>query len=243
MHRHRDVAEHRLRTNRCDDDKLILPALDRILQVPKASLGFDLLYFEIGDCGQQLRVPIDEPLVAIDESFLVKRDEHLDHRARQTFIHRETFAAPIARRTEPLQLTRDGSARLLLPGPDALDEFFAPERAAIGFLTLHQLPLDDHLGRDTGVVGAGLPQHILAAHALEPAKHVLQRVVEGVPHVQRSRHIRRRDDDAIGIGALALGPARLEGTRLFPGAVDPVFNFGRLVGFFEHDGPNRSVSG
>ena len=34
-------------------------------------------------------------------------------------------------------------------------------------------------------------------------EHVLQRVVERVPHVQRARHVRRRDDDAVGLAALA----------------------------------------
>ena len=56
--------------------------------------------------------------------------------------------------------------------------------APAGLLALHQLPLDHHLRRDAGVVGAGLPQHVLAAHALEAAEHVLQRVVERMAHMQ-----------------------------------------------------------
>ena len=36
-------------------------------------------------------------------------------------------------------------------------------------LRLHQLALDHHLGGDAGVVRARLPQHVLAAHALEAA--------------------------------------------------------------------------
>jgi hypothetical protein len=34
------------------------------------------------------------------------------------------------------------------------------------------------------MVGAGLPEHVLAAHALEPAQDVLERVVERMAHMQ-----------------------------------------------------------
>ena len=68
--------------------------------------------------------------------------------------------------------------------------------AAAGLLALHQLALDHHLGGDAGMVGARLPQHVAAAHALEAAQHVLQRVVERVAHVQRAGDVRRRDHDA-----------------------------------------------
>ena len=81
--------------------------------------------------------------------------------------------------------------------------FVAAELVAVGLLPLHQLALDHHLRGDAGVVGARLPQHVLAAHALEAAQHVLQRVVERVPHVQRARHVGRRDDDASRSSALA----------------------------------------
>ena len=77
--------------------------------------------------------------------------------------------------------------------------FSRPMLVPVGLLALHQLALDHQLRGDAGVVGARLPEHVLAAHALEAAEHVLQRVVERVPHVQRARHVRRRDDDAVGL--------------------------------------------
>ncbi len=40
------------------------------------------------------------------------------------------------------------------------------------------------------MVHARLPQHVLAAHALEPHQHVLKRVVERVPHVKGPRDVR-----------------------------------------------------
>ncbi|MER9132566.1 hypothetical protein NKI08_22860 [Mesorhizobium sp. M0768] len=41
-------------------------------------------------------------------------------------------------------------------------------------LLLHKLALDHHLRGDAGVIHAGLPQHVLAAHALEAHQNVLQ---------------------------------------------------------------------
>jgi len=60
----------------------------------------------------------------------------------------------------------------------------APERAPAWLLALHQLPLDHHLGGDAGVVGPWLPKHVAPAHALEAREHVLQCVVERMPHMQ-----------------------------------------------------------
>ena len=62
---------------------------------------------------------------------------------------------------EPAHLLRDRAARLLLPRPDALDERFAAElvpRRAFGL----ELLLDDDLRGDAGVVGADLPQRVVA---------------------------------------------------------------------------------
>ena len=61
-----------------------------------------------------------------------------------------------------------------------------------------ELALDDHLRGDAGVIRAGLPQRVVAPHAVVAGERVHQRVLERVPHVQRAGDVRRRDDDAIG---------------------------------------------
>ena len=63
----------------------------------------------------------------------------------------------------------DGAAGFRLPRPDLFEEFLAAERAPVRLLALHQLALDHHLGGDAGMVGAGLPEHVAPAHALEAA--------------------------------------------------------------------------
>ena len=201
MHRNGGVAEHRLGPRGRDDDEgrgIVGTeglALDRIAQIPEAALDLDLLHLEIGDRGQQLRIPVHQPLVFVDQAFAVQFDEHFHDGARQALVHGEAFARPVAGGAEPLQLVDDDAAALGLPLPDALEEFGAAHVAAARLLPFHQLPLDHHLGRDAGMIGAGLPQHVAAAHALEAAENVLQRVVERVAHMQRARHVRRRDHD------------------------------------------------
>src|SRR6185312_1338224 len=98
-------------------------------------------------------VPVDQPLVAVDQALIVERDEDLGHRADHLivrlamFAQGEAFAAPVGRGAEALQLVDDGAATLGLPFPDALDELFAPHVAAV-LLPLGKLPLDDHLRGD-----------------------------------------------------------------------------------------------
>ncbi len=107
--------------------------------------------------------------------------------------------------------------------------------AAAGLLALHQLPLDHHLRRDARMVGARLPQHVAAAHALEAAQDVLQRVVERVPHVQRAGHVRRRDHDGEGIGVAAVGTAGGERAGILPDQGHTTFEVGGLIILFDHD--------
>ena len=64
------------------------------------------------------------------------------------------------------------------------------------------------------MVGARLPQHILAAHALEARQDILQRVVQGVADMQPPGDIGRRDDDGERLGVRAA--AGLEGAGRLP---------------------------
>ena len=224
MHRNRRVAEHRLRARRRDDDELVR-SLDRIFDVPEAALDLDLLHLEVGDRGVQLGIPVDEALVLIDEPGVVELDEHLEDGLRQALVHGEALARPVAACAEPLELIDDDAAGFGLPLPDTLDELLAPHGAAPGLLAFHELTLNHHLGRDAGMVGSRLPQHVAAAHALEAAQHVLERVVERMAHVQRARHVGWRDDDAIGLGVPALGAAGTKGLRLLPGRPHAALDF------------------
>ena len=211
----------------------VLPS-QRIAQIPQAALDLDLLHLEVGNRGQQLRIPVHQPLVLVDQALAVQFDEHLDDRARQALVHREALARPVAGRAEPLQLVDDDAAALGLPLPDPLQELGAAEVAPARLLPLHQLPLDHHLGRDPGVIGARLPQHVAAAHPLEAAENVLQGVVERVPHMQRTGHVRRRDHDGERLCLAPLRASGLERAAVLPDPGHAAFDIGGLVVFLDH---------
>ena len=198
------------------------------------ALHLHLLHLQIGDGGQQLGVPVDQALVLVDQPLAMQLHEDLEDGLRQALVHGEAFAAPVAGGAEALQLVDDGSAALGLPGPDALKEGLAAHLPAARLLALHELALDDHLGRDARMVGARLPEHILAAHALEPAEDVLQGIVQGVAHVQGSRHIGRGDHDAVGRSPCPVRAPGAEGLRLFPGLSDAAFNGGGIETLVHH---------
>ena len=171
------------------------------------AVGLDVLDLEIGDRGLEFRIPVDEAFAAIDEPLVVEVDEDLEDRRRQPVIHGEAGARPVAGRAEAFQLPEDRALGFALLLPDALDEGLAAHVGAADIAFLGQFALDDHLGRDPGMVRARLPERVIALHALPADQHVLQRVVERVAHMQRARDIGRRDHDAKVSSREALAPA------------------------------------
>ena len=81
-----------------------------------------------------------------------------------------------------------------------------PRSWRVFFSSSRRRRLDHGLRGDAGVIGAGHPQGVVALHAPPADQHVLQRVVEGVAHVQGAGHVRRRDDDGERLAA-RVGPA------------------------------------
>ena len=200
IHRDGDVAQHGLRPRRRDDDFAVpvdRATRERIADLPDLPLLLLALDLEIRHRGAERRVPVDEPLAAVDEAVLVQPDERFQHGGRKAFVHREALARPVAGRAEPAHLVRDRRAGFLLPRPDALGELLAadvPPRLALRL----QLLLDDDLRRDAGMVGAELPQRVVAAHPVVADQHVHQRHLERVAHVQRAGDVRGRQLDAEG---------------------------------------------
>ena len=61
-----------------------------------------------------------------------------------------------------------------------------------GFAFTGELALDHDLRGNAGVVGAGHPQRVLAQHAVVARERVHDGLVKSVAHVQRARHVGRR---------------------------------------------------
>ena len=203
MNCHGGVAEHGFRARRCDDE---LPGAicERIAQVPQMSLFGFRQHFEIRERGVQHWIPVDQALAAIDQSLFIQAHEDFGDCSRQPFVHREAIARPVDGIAEPAFLSRNRVTRLRLPLPHALDEGLAAD-----FATMHafgvELSLDDHLRRDARVIGARLPQRLVAFHAMQAGQGIHQRVLKRMAHVQRAGHIRRRNHDAVGLARCRCG--------------------------------------
>ena len=212
IHRHRDVAQHRLGPRGGDDD-VDSTGRARVAYLPDRSLLLLVLDLEVGDRRAERRIPVDETLAAVDEAVLEQPDERFDHRGGQPGVHREPLARPVAGRAESSHLVRDRPAGCLFPRPDALRELLAakvPPRLALRL----QLLLDDDLRGDAGVIGAELPQRVVAAHPVVADQHVHQRHLERMTHVERAGDVRRGQLDAEGGSARRV--ARLEVAARFP---------------------------
>ncbi len=239
VHGHRAVAQHGLGPGGGDHDlghAVDRLALQRVGEVPHAPLHLARLDLQVADRGLELRVPVHQPLVAVEQPLPVELDEHAPHRRREPLVQGEALARPVAGRAQPPDLVGDGPARLRLPVPHALHESVAAQLATTGGALGGQAALHHHLGGDARMVGPRHPQHRLAAHAVIAREDVLQGDVERVADVQAARHVGRRDHHAEGLRVRVARQGRLgrEGAGRLPGGVKARFGLGGIESLGEH---------
>jgi len=222
------VAEHRLGSGGGDRD--VAGAVgERVPEVPHVPVDVFHFDFVIGQRSAGDRVPVDQPLAPVDQAVLEELVEGVADRGGAHLVHREAGAVVVAARSHRLELREDDGLVLVLPLLRLLDERFAADLEPADAVVQQSL-LDDGLGGDAGVVGARHPQRAVALHPVVPDQHVLQGVVERMAEVQGRRHVRRRDDDAVGVAGSGLG---MEGIGLVPAFGDRLFGVDRDVGLRE----------
>ena len=190
-------------------------------------------------------VPVHQPLAAVDQALVVHLDEDADHGVVEIAVlarrrirgarHGEGLTRPVAGGAKAAELPLDVAARADLLLPDQLQEVVAGEIGA-ALAVLGQFAFHHHLRGDPGMVGAGLPERVMPLHPVPARQHILQRVVEGVAHVQAARDVGRRDHDAEGLGpGFGPGPG-LEAARGIPEIGDAGLGLGGVEGLFHgHD--------
>jgi hypothetical protein len=120
-----------------------LAARERIFEMPHMALDLDILDLQVRNGGFEMRVPVDQPLAAIDEPLVVEIDEDLDHRIVEIgalaglgvagrAAHGERLARPVAAGAQPFELAADIAAAFHLLLPDPVDERFAPHLGPAG---------------------------------------------------------------------------------------------------------------
>ena len=182
--------------------------------------------------GLQLRVPVHQPLVAIDQPFAggARRTPCAPRADRPSSMVKrsrlQSGEAPSAR-----------SWRVMVPPDSAFHcqtrsmNVSRPELRGGSICSCAELPLHHHLRGDAGMVGARLPQRVAALHALIADQHVLQREGQRVAHVQAARDVGRRHHD--GVGRRARLRMRGERARALPGGIDRRLDLGRAKGLVE----------
>ena len=173
IHRNRRVAEQRLRTGRCDGQVpgAVLVEIADVVQVALHLLVFDL---KVGQRGTATDAPVDHPLAAVDESFVVEVLERRADGAGRAFVQRKRLALPVARRAKPAVLVVYRVAGLVHPLPDTFEERFTSDVVTRQFLC-GELALNDDLRGDTRVVGARQVEGHIALHAVIAGERVLDR--------------------------------------------------------------------
>ena len=207
------IAEHRLRTGRCDRD--VLDAIhrlgQRITEVPQMALLVLVLCLVVGDGGTAGGAPVHDALAAVDEAIVVPVAEDLPHGTRELGAHRELLVGEVDGAAHSLDLADDCSAVLMRPVPAGLDEFLAAHLETVLALTL-ELLVHLGLGCDTCMVRAQDPPRGAAPHAVVANERILDGVVHCMSHVEDSRHIGGRDND----GAVAYALASLVAACIHP---------------------------
>ena len=153
-----------------------------------------VLHLGVTEGGLAVGAPVDDPVAPVDELLVVERLEDLDHGLVAALVHGEPFPLPIAGGAHLPELLHDGGAVFLPPLPGAFQKAL-PADVLLGQTLFRQGFHDLHLGGDRGVIRAGEPKHLIPGHALIAGDGVLQRIVQGVAHVELARDVGGRDHD------------------------------------------------
>ena len=235
MHHHRHVAQHGFRAGG-GNDELARAVGQGVGDVPQRAVFFLVLHLQVGHGGLQHRVPVHQPLAAVNQPLFVQLDKGFGDDFGELVVHGEVFAAPVHRVAQAAHLRGDGVAGFFLPFPHFLHEFGAAQVVAADALLL-QLALHHDLRGNARVVGAGNPGGVVPQHAVVARQAVHDGLVEGMAHVQCARHVGRRQLDGEGRGA-GIRLARAAHTGVAVAALFPLwppmgFQGGGFKGFGE----------
>ena len=189
------VAEQRFRARR-GQDEVAFPFHQRITQMVKMAVLFFVFDLGVRNGRQAGRTPVDDPLATVNQALFKEADEDLLDGIGTTLVEGKSFAAPVTGGAKAFELLDDPAAIQALPFPGALEEFLAAEVLFADAFLAHGFD-DLGFGRNRGMVSARQPECSIALHALEADQDILQRIVQGVAHMQLAGDVRRRDHDGI----------------------------------------------
>ena len=225
VYRHRHVAQQGLRTGSGHNQKTIAVHY-RVTDVPEETALVLVFHLKIGKRRQAAGAPVDQTVVPVDQALLVKRHKHFPHGTGKPLVHGKALAHPVAGSAQALELGDDLSAGFAPPAPHPLDKGITPYLVTIGSL-LGKLLFHHILGGNAGMIGAGHPQHLIAAHPFPAHQNILQGVVQGMADMQHPGYIWWRNN--YGVLWFVRVFVRMEKAVFFPETVPSAFNFAGIV--------------
>ena len=129
----------------------------------------------------------------------------------------------------------------LFQSPDLFKESVPAQFPPALVPVLRKLLLDRQLRGDARMVLSRLPERVKAAHPVPARQDVLERVVEGVSHVERPGHVGGRDHDAEALCPVPRIGAGPESAGRFPLLVDSRLGRRCVEGFLQGHGPPPSM--
>ena len=142
------------------------------------------------------RIPVTHAVSAVDLALLMQVHKHINYRLVIVRVHRKGRTIPVTASPQLPKLLQNDPPVLLLPLKSVFQELLPANIALIDTLLgehLHHLGLRSY----TGVVRTRHPHRFLAFHPGLAHQHILNRVVQHMPHVQYPRYVWRRDDDDV----------------------------------------------
>ena len=228
IHGNAGVTKHSLRA--CCRHRDGIALIRRIItHMPEVAVLFLIFHLGIGQRSFAVRAPINDAITAINQALVIETHKYLRHSLAAAFIHGKAFPLPIARRTKVAKLLYDGGAVFVPPSPGALQE-------AITSNILFRDPLFCHLfdnldlSCNRGMIRARHPECFISAHALISNKNILQCFIDGMPHMQPTSDVRRRNNN--GIWWFSSIGACMKISVFFPLFIKCGFHTRVVVGFF-----------
>jgi hypothetical protein len=101
-----------------------------------------------------------------------------------------------------------------------------PGEALLGKLFFHHV-----LSGDPRMIRAGKPEYVISLHAAVAAYNILEGVVQGMPHVERARHVGRRNNNGKVLSLPLIFRISHEKPFFLPSGVPGIFNGSGIIGF------------
>ena len=167
------IARDGLRTGSSDSQVGALFLHYRITEIPQMSRVILMLNLDIRKSGVTVYAPVGNTGTLINQALFEQGAEHLAYSLGAALIHSKALALPITGNAQMLQLVDNTIAVLLLPSPNALQEFLTAQIITSLTLFFFNNLFYLNLGSKTCMVITRHPQGVMSHHTMPTNQNIL----------------------------------------------------------------------